>query len=334
MKLFDYNPDQFSKITYNIGGIDTHVYNANVLKPYIESFNTHELNHSIFEIPINVLYLLHQREGNYKYTEAIAYNILNKYYSKREGAQQDHQQSIPLICVTFDLRNHGSREINKFKNQDWVGGNKTHGSDMISSIMGNVKDLKLIIDFLPIYLNLDQYLTDDFKKGNINYKIKFENILSGYSLGAHTVFRFINEYPNLIKIINPVVGCIDLSSLLINRLKQNSIDSSDYDKKWFYYNYNELDLSPEQQEKYPLQLHNFLQSQDLNIFENFPMQKIKMFASFGKKDNLVPYKLNSIWCDLYLNTNDSTKIFIDDDLGHDVNEKMIDEFVNWLVENL
>ncbi|KAI5955735.1 hypothetical protein KGF54_001237 [Candida jiufengensis] len=329
MKLFDYNKDSFSKVTYNIGGIDTHVYNSDILTPYIESFNN-ELQHPTHEIPINVLYLLHQRQGDYKYTESIAYNILEQFYSKKSNLETG---DIPLICVTFDLRNHGSREIDSLKNHGWDK-NKTHGVDMISSIMGNVIDLKLIIDFLPTYLNLDSLLNLDFKQRNTHYKIKFENIISGYSLGAHTIFRFINEYPNLIKIINPVVGCIDLSSLLINRLKKNSINSSDYDKKWFYYNYEELNLTKEEQQKYPQTLHNLLQRQDLNIFENFPMHQIKMFASFGNEDTLVPPKLSSVWCDSYLNTNDDTEIFIEKGMGHDVSDEMIDKFTTWLVKNI
>lgn len=325
---FDYDPASFSKITYNISGIAVHVYNSDVLVPYIQSFNK-SLVH-IDEIPINIIYLLHPRGVSYKLTEAIGYNILSQVEQKR----QQHG-GVPLICVTFDLRNHGERTIDASKNEDWLQGNKTHGIDMISSIMGNVQDLKLIIDFLPDYLNLESYLTDEFKSKHQHYNIKHRNIISGYSLGAHTVYRFANEYPELVYAINPVIGCVDLTSLLINRLKQNDLSSDDYDKRWFYYNYDELHLSPEQQKtEYPEHFHKLLSKQDESIWENFAMNSIKMYASFGQEDKLVPFKLSSVWCDSYLNTNDDTEIVVYEGVGHDITEKMIDDFTTWLVKQI
>ncbi|KAI3404676.2 hypothetical protein KGF56_002510 [Candida oxycetoniae] len=325
MKVFDHDPQAFSKVEYLIGGINTYVYNTETLRSYIESFDNSPTN--VDDIPINVLYLIHQRGGDHKYTEALAYTILDQYYTKSSKASVE-----PLICVTFDLRNHGSRMINKARNQDWIKGNDLHALDMFSSIMGNVADLKLIMDFLPSYLDLESLLTGEFKQQNQHWNFRFRNILSGYSLGAHTVFRFVNEYPGLVHIINPVVGCVDLSSLLINRLKQNSLESEDYDKKWFYYTYDELNLTKEEKHKYPEHLHKYLSQQDEEIFENFPMNEIKMYAAFGAEDQLVPKKLSSVWCDSYMNTNDSTEVFIQDGVGHDVTNEMVDKFTSWLVK--
>ncbi|CAK9438741.1 uncharacterized protein LODBEIA_P29650 [Lodderomyces beijingensis] len=327
MKLFEHDQTKFSKNEYFIGGIKTYVYNTDALPAYIESHHLSETN--VDEMAINVLYLLHQRGGDFKYTEAIAYNILAQYYAKKPESND-----VPLLCVTFDLRNHGERLLDEAKNLDWRKGNPTHALDMISGIMGNVADLKLIMDFLPSYLNLEGLLSREFRQKNQHWHFKYRNILSGYSLGAHTVFRFVNEHPEHIVAINPVVGCIDLSSLLINRLKQNAIDSTDYDKKWFYYTYDELDLNSEEKEQYPEHLHNYLKAEDESIFENFPMQDVKIFASFGAVDKLVPAKLSSVWCDTYLNTNDSAEIFTQEDTGHDVTPEMIDNFTTWLVKNI
>ena len=325
---FAQDPYSYSKTTYVIGGISVHVYNGDALIPYIQGFNHSQVH--VDEIPINVNYLLHGRTRSYKDTEAIAYNILKQTEQKRKLAN-----SAPLVCVTFDLRNHGERIIDDSKNEDWLQGNKTHGIDMVSSIMGNVQDLKLIMDFLPDYLNLEAHLTSEFKSKHQHYSIKYRNIISGYSLGAHTVFRFANEYPDLVYAINPVVGCVDLTSLLINRLKQNDVSSTEYDKRWFYYNYDELALSPEQQkDKYPEHFHKMLSKQDESIWENFAMNSIKMYASFGQEDKLVPFKLSSVWCDSYLNTNDGTEIVVYEGVGHDVTEKMVDDFTSWLVKHI
>ncbi|KAG7662573.1 uncharacterized protein J8A68_003870 [[Candida] subhashii] len=332
MKLFDFNPESFSKVKFNIGGISTYVYNSESLAPYIQTFNDKNHPH-VEEIPINVLYLIHQRGGNYKFTEAIAYNILDQYFTKNPDAKSI--ESIPLICVTFDIRNHGERLIEEIRNEDWKHGNSNHAIDMVSGIEGNIRDLKLIMDYLPSYLNLDIYLHPKFREVSPNCDIKFNNILSGYSLGGHTVFRFTNEYPELVKIINPVVGCTDLTSLLINRLRQTPLDSDDYDKKYFYFYYDELNLSDEQKQlNYPESFHKMISKIDISIYENFPMNKIKMFACFGKDDKLVPMKVSSVWCDLYINTNDDSEIFIQDGVGHDVTPEMIDKFTTWLVKNI
>lgn len=332
MKLFEFNPDSFTKKKFNIGGISTYVYNSEVLVPYIETFN--EKNHPhVEDIPVNILYLIHQRGGDYKFTEAIAYNILDQFYAKNPAAKA--VDATPLICVTFDIRNHGERLVDEVCNLSWKEGNETHGVDMISGIEGNVRDLKLIMDYLPSYLNLNHYLAPKFRELSPHCDIKFHNILSGYSLGGHTVYRFASEFPELVEIINPVIGCPDLTSLLINRLKKTPIESPDYDKKYFYYYYDELDLTDEQKKvNYPESFHKLLSRQDISVYENFPMNKVKMFAAFGKEDKLVPQKLSSVWCDLYINSNDDSDVFIQDGVGHDVTPEMIDKFTTWLAKNI
>ncbi|KAK6461954.1 hypothetical protein DFJ63DRAFT_206859 [Scheffersomyces coipomensis] len=321
----EYNPDTFSKSQYFIAGITTYVYNGSVLEDYVKKFNTE--HHK--EIPINVLYLIHQREGSYKSTESFAYNILKQFYEKKQG-----DVKVPLICVTFDNRNHGEKLIDKLKNLDWKRGNETHAIDMVSGIDGNVADLKLLIDYLPGYLNLDYYLSDKVKQ-EVQPEFKFKNSISGYSLGGHTVIRFASKYPDLVEILNPVVGCSDLSSLLINRLKSNRIESEAYDKKYFYFNYPELDLTEDQKKhQYPEYFHNYLSKQDQAIFENFAMHKIKLFASFGAKDTLVPPKLTTVWTELYENTNNDSQVFIQEDAGHEATPEMFDKFTTWLVKHI
>ncbi|KAK6202398.1 Alpha/Beta hydrolase protein [Scheffersomyces amazonensis] len=318
-----YNSDTISKRQLFIGGITTYVYNDSVLEEYVKSFNTQ--HHQ--EIPINVLYLVHQREGSYLTTQSFAYYILEQFYQKHGG-----KPKIPLICVTFDNRNHGEKLIDKLKNSDWKRGNSTHAIDMVSCIEGNVADLKLIIDHLQGYLNLEYHLTESFKE-KVQPYFTFKNFISGYSLGAHTVIRFANKYPELVEILNPIVGCSDLSSLLINRLKRTPLESEDYDKKYFYFKYGELQLTEEQKrDQYPEYFHNYLSKQDQSIFENFAMHKIKLFASFGAKDTLVPPKLSQVWTELYQNTNDDSEVFIQEDAGHQVTQEMLDRFITWLAK--
>ena len=323
MKEFQFDPESFSKVTYNIGGISTYIYNSDKLASYVEKFN--KFDHPIEAIPINVIYLIHHRGGSHKHTEAIAYNYLKQFYDKKS---QDYD--IPLICVTFDNPNHGQRLVNEHSNSDWAENNETHGADMMSIIEGTIQNIRLIMDYLPSYLNLDSYLSDKFKRINHGTEIKLHNILTGYYLWGHVVIRYGIDYPHDVKIIGPVVGCSDLTSLLVTRLK--SITNND--KKYFYFNYDELDLTDEQKKQYPETLHKRISKQDQAIFENYPMNKIKMFASFGSEDKLVPHSLSSVWCDFYLSTNSAASIYVAEGVGHDVTDEMIDRFTTWLAKNI
>lgn len=41
-------------------------------------------------------------------------------------------KSKGLIAVSFDQRNHGTREVNALANESWRQGNPTHAQDMFS----------------------------------------------------------------------------------------------------------------------------------------------------------------------------------------------------------
>lgn len=329
MKDFEYDPSTFSKKEVFIGGINTFVYNSEALVPYVQKFNDQassaEDHASLKDLPVNVHYLVHYRGGDHTFTESVAYNVLQQYYSKKQA------DPVPLICVTFDNRNHGTRTVDKKYNSSWKSGNDTHGLDMVSQIHGNVQDLKLITEYLPSYLNLEYHMSD-FVKHNVETKVQFRNIFSGYSVGGHTVIRFAHKHPELITVLNPVVGCSALTNLLLNRLLKIKSDHADFDKKWFYADYSELPLTEEQREKqYPEAFHKDLSQEDISIFENFPFASINTFASFGADDTLVPPSLTRLWIELYENNNPQTKLVVQPGVGHDVTAEMIDTFTSWLV---
>lgn len=323
MKDFEFDPESFSHKEVFIGGINTFVYNADAIAPYIEKLNK-SLPEKGTAIPINVLYLVHYRGGDYKFTESTAYTILKQYYEKKPDA-------VPLVCVTFDNRNHGTRVVDKKYNSSWKLGNLTHGVDMVSQIHGNVADLKLVIDYLSSYLNVEALLAPHAKELDIS--IGFRNLLSGYSVGGHTIIRFANEYPDLVDAINPNVGCSDLTDLLLTRLFKIKPGEPDFEKKRFYATYDELPLTPEQRkDNYPEAFHKKLAAEDTKIFEDFPF-KIKAYATFGAEDRLVPPSLSRLWIDLYKNNNLATEEFTQEGVGHDITIEMLDGFSTWLVKH-
>ncbi|EMG46595.1 hypothetical protein SBY92_005456 [Candida maltosa Xu316] len=311
-----------SKVTYNIGGIATHIFNSDKLVPYVKKFN--EANHPVESIPINVVYLVHGRTNDYKSTESAAYTILDQYYKKKTNADD-----VPLIFITFDIPNHGSRIVNEQNNHSW-GKNETHAVDMMSIIEGSIQNVKLIIDYLPGYLNLDYYLSDEFRRVNPGLTIKFNNIVGGFSLGGHVAIRYGIKHPEDVIAIAPVIGSSDLTSLFVTRLKKISND----DKKYFYFNYDELDLSDQEKLNYPEALHKRISKQDQTIFENFPMNKLKLFAAFGGQDTLVPSRFSSVWSESYVTTNDASEIYTDEQAGHEVTPSMLDKFSSWLARTI
>lgn len=332
MRTFEYDPSYCTKRTINIGGINVYVYNTESLTDYIDNYNKtieapHEGHDKFLQLPLNVFYFIHYRGGSYKNTEAFGYRTLKYIHEKKGDAK------VPAIFVTFDLRNHGERLLDEARNKSWNSGNETHALDMVSAIEGNVADIKLVMDYLPAYLNLEAQLSDK-AKNVLETKLQYHNYLSGYSLGGHTVIRFAAKYPELVRTINPVVGCHDLSSLLLNRLRKLSLTDTAYDKKWFYYSYAELNLTPDEQHKYPEHFHEYLKLQDTDIFENYKFSKIPMYACFGAEDPLVPSKLSKAWVEVYENTNDYSESFFQEGVGHDCTEEMLEGYASWIVQLL
>lgn len=318
MRVFDFDPELFSKTEIIIGGIRVFVYNTEKLHQYLKHFDSKDVTSS--EIPINMLYLLHGRSNDSSHTESFGYKIAERYYNNKTKID------IPLIFVTFDARNHGPRMVNKEKNLTWKEGNNTHGEDILSIIDGTVLDLKLIMEYLPIYLNLELNMPN-LKK----FEFKFNNIISGYSMGGHTTFRFASKYPHLVNIINPVVGSSDLSSLLIDRLKQTPASGI----KRFLQEYDELGFNFNQKVLYPKVFHEYLRQTDEEIFESFPFHEVKMFATFdAKPDSLVPYSYSKSFCEMYRASNPDTEIFVQGGVDHDVTIEMLNNFTDWLVKHV
>lgn len=304
--------ETLSKKEFFIGSIKVYVYNTSVLQSYVESFKADQKH---LEIPVNVLYLVHHRQGDYSYTQAVGEKIVSEY--SKDG-------KVPLIAVTFDIANHGERIVSELANEDWRNGNETHALDMISCIDLTINDVKLIMDFLPSYLDLDAHVCPKLKEENVG--IKFHNILSGYSIGGHVVIRFANRYPELVSAINPNVGCSDLTSLMYNRLKR----TTNFDKKFFYSSYAELDLDETEKNRYPEALHRHLSAEDTQIFELFPANKVLVYATFFDDDPLVPPRLSRLWVDFFQNTSDDSDAFYEKGRVHDITEQMVDKFIEWL----
>jgi hypothetical protein len=96
-----------SQKKFVIGGIETIVYGLDELESK----------------DVACLWLLHARLN----TRSNMTPIANKAI-----ARWSKSNSIGLIAVSFDQRNHGSREVDPLANQSWRDGNPRHAQDMFS----------------------------------------------------------------------------------------------------------------------------------------------------------------------------------------------------------
>lgn len=86
-----------SKTELAIGGLKIYVYGLE------EAIASQTADHNG---EVAVLYLAHNRTRTYLVTEGIAHEVLHRYREDKTKAQ-----SVPLIAVTMNMRNHGDREV-------------------------------------------------------------------------------------------------------------------------------------------------------------------------------------------------------------------------------
>jgi hypothetical protein len=101
-----------SKTIYPIAGILTTVY-------------------GLEELPANVtelscLWLLHPRLQIEASMAPIAAQAIHHWNGRRGNRTKG------LIAVSFDQRNHGTRQVDKLSNEAWRQGNPRHAQDMFS----------------------------------------------------------------------------------------------------------------------------------------------------------------------------------------------------------
>ena len=107
-----------SKETHCIAGILTTVYGLQ------------ELPKDVREVAC--LWLLHPRLQTQACMEPIASSTIHEW-NERQRATKKKDRTIGLIAVSFDQRNHGTREVDTLANEAWRSGNSRHAQDMFAS---------------------------------------------------------------------------------------------------------------------------------------------------------------------------------------------------------
>lgn len=107
-----------SKQTYPIGGILSDVYGLEELPSGVRD--------------VACLWLLHPRLGTKERMDPIAAQTINEWNKRLKAGRGGSHNTPGLIAVSFDQRNHGTRNVDKLSNMAWREGNPRHAQDMFS----------------------------------------------------------------------------------------------------------------------------------------------------------------------------------------------------------
>ncbi|PWW72906.1 hypothetical protein C7212DRAFT_220575 [Tuber magnatum] len=143
--------------------------------------------------PLTCIHLLHPRQQTHEYMTGIARSLLHTY-----GTQA-------LICASFDSRNHGARTTSPLANESWKGGNATHAEDMFSVYHGTVEDLRMVVEYLGVYL-----------------RRVVRHFVVGVSLGGHAAYLAL-ALPRVEGVVS-VIGCPDFVRLMAARAEGCGVD--------------------------------------------------------------------------------------------------------------
>ncbi|KAL8649570.1 MAG: hypothetical protein Q9226_005523 [Calogaya cf. arnoldii] len=155
---------------------------------------------------IACLWLLHPRLQNQECMGPLAAACLDNWNHK------DESQKLGLLAVTFDQRNHGTREVDPRSNEAWRSGNERHAQDMFSIYHGTSTDTSLLMTYLSSYI---------FPSSNREI---VSNLVLGVSLGGHAAWHCLFHDPRVSAAII-VIGCPDYISLMSDRARLSKLPS-------------------------------------------------------------------------------------------------------------
>ncbi len=194
---FPVPPAPVSSKTFTIAGILTTVYGLDELQS----------SHS----EVACLWLLHERLATKSCMDPVAAAIIGDWNQRlREG--EAGQTPKGLVAVSFDQRNHGSREVDSLANGSWRDGNATHAVDMFSIYHGTAMDTSLLQTYLSSYI---------FPR---NEHLTATNLLLGVSLGGHAAWQCLVHNPKFTAAVI-VIGCPDYGRLMTDRAAKSKLQT-------------------------------------------------------------------------------------------------------------
>lgn len=110
-----------------------------------------------------------------------------------------------IVCIVFDLPNHGARLVDSSANKSWKSGNTHHMQTMMALIDQGAAEASTLLQYAPFYLS-DLRIT--------------HKVLVGTSLGGYIAWKVAAFNPDLISAVVPVITSPNLLSVFTRRWKQ------------------------------------------------------------------------------------------------------------------
>jgi pimeloyl-ACP methyl ester carboxylesterase len=192
------SPPTVSSQTFTIAGILTTVYGLS------------ELPSSASEVAC--LWLLHPRLQTKETMAPIAAQVITAW-NDRISQSRAGKTPPALIAVSFDQRNHGSREIDALHNQAWREGNPTHAQDMFSCYHGTAHDVSQLLHHIESYI----FTSPSSPKITTNLAL-------GVSLGGHAAWHCLLSEPRITAAVVGI-GCPDYMRLMTDRARLSKRDA-------------------------------------------------------------------------------------------------------------
>jgi len=177
----------------------------------------------------------------------------------------------------------------------------------------------MVLNYLPAYLT-------QFNK--------FYNIMGGVSLGGHVAWRMPALAPKQIQAMTIVVGCPNLTSLLLSRLRFDPSFVSSAAEDLYKVPYEKLyaAMNETQRRRWPRQLSEIVSAGDRAVDEDFPTD-MPLLLQNGLLDPLVPYKHTTPWVEKR-KSNDKIEFFVQENTGHSCTKEMVAKIAVWISDLL
>ena len=277
-----------------------------------------------------------------------ASTIANWNERVREGRAGPKQPATGLIAVSFDQRNHGTREVDKVANEAWRSGNPRHAQDMFSQIHGTAADTSILLDYLAAYL----FPEEDPVKIT-------QNLIFGISLGGHAAWQVLLRDPRITTGIIGI-GCPDYVRLMMDRARLSKIADWDSTNPYKFLSSKSftrtLCSAVEKHDPAGLimreldgasiedRLHEPSDSErnKISMILDRTLRGKRILLLSGGADKLVPYRcgepflvfLKTAINSYYKHGGIVLKDYVFDDVGHEISPEMVGELIRFVDESL
>jgi pimeloyl-ACP methyl ester carboxylesterase len=173
--------------------------------------------HGLTELPpsttsVTCLWLLHPRLQTAQKMAPLAAQLIH-HQNSRIAENRAGKRPRGLIAVSFDQRNHGTREVDKLHNEAWRQGNPTHAQDMFGCFHGTA------LDTSQLMTHLESYILNEEGGARIE-----QHFVLGISLGGHAAWHCILSDPRITAAVVGI-GCPDYTRLMADRARLSKLDS-------------------------------------------------------------------------------------------------------------